>query len=246
MACTPPLCNGTGGWCGCNCECCPPDPCYSSVDFIFECGSADDLFPADGYPFSDGCDCIAVTFAYSVNARKPQPMPTFSQDEIKIQTDDGFVFALADCSIPCQTPVTVSVTTDGCCFQVSGTGVGSSVTVVGAGNLTASGGPSGDCAGTVNINGSPSPVAAADCDGVSVSISPSDACCTCCLIDIQAGAPAFALRANSSILQDNILIRQMKKGQKQMKISRNALLNAARKRAEKLALRQRRNPKRAD
>jgi hypothetical protein len=193
-------------------------------------------------------------------------MPSFSQKEIKIQTDDGFVFALADCSIPCQT-VTITVTTDGCCFQISGSGINTSVTVVGAGDLTGSGpsslniyGPSGDCAGDVKINGSLSPVAAADCDGVSVSISPSDACCTCCLIDIQAGA-VHSLSMSNIILQEKILIRQMKngenpqekilirqmkKGEKQMKINKTALLNAARRRAKKLALRQRRKPKRAD
>ena len=30
MACNPPYCNATGGWCGCNCGCCPPCPCYTS------------------------------------------------------------------------------------------------------------------------------------------------------------------------------------------------------------------------
>ena len=39
MACTPPFCLGTGGWCGCNCGCCPPCPAYKYIEYKWVCGS---------------------------------------------------------------------------------------------------------------------------------------------------------------------------------------------------------------
>lgn len=34
--CQGPFCHGTGGWCGCNCKCCPP-PCCPVVSVRFQC-----------------------------------------------------------------------------------------------------------------------------------------------------------------------------------------------------------------
>ena len=34
--CQGPFCHGTGGWCGCNCKCCPP-PCCPVVSVSFQC-----------------------------------------------------------------------------------------------------------------------------------------------------------------------------------------------------------------
>lgn len=34
MACDPPFARGTGGWCGCNCKCCPPPSC-SPITYEF-------------------------------------------------------------------------------------------------------------------------------------------------------------------------------------------------------------------
>lgn len=50
MGCTPPYCMGTGSWCGCNCRCCPPEPCYTSWTYVYLCGSSSEEYEL-------GCDC---------------------------------------------------------------------------------------------------------------------------------------------------------------------------------------------
>lgn len=181
MACTPPYCLGTGDYCGCNCKCCPPNPCYTSWTYIYLCGSSISEYPA-------GCDCTPIT---SVPAMKnPGPslgvdFPDFDFPEFKDAEENGtekkFTFSVGGggCSIPCSTTV-ITLTTTGCCLY----GSGFSFIAVGAGTVTLSGcGEACEGQFVCSINGQGTSVNVADCDPVSVSISPpSSSCCSCCLV----------------------------------------------------------------
>jgi hypothetical protein len=197
MACTPPLCNGTGSWCGCNCQCCPPPGCCTGVTQTWECGTTSGAW--EGPPPNNGCDCIDQTASQlmwaGLNLAEGEieiPFPNFNfgmvQDEP--EEDGGFVWALQGCSIPCAS-VSVSISTTGCCLQVSG----NSITVVGSGTVSASAGSGpGDCGAiTVYVNGSPGSAALNNCDGVTISLSPANgACCSCCLVNTTCSGTLFA------------------------------------------------------
>jgi hypothetical protein len=121
------------------------------------------------------------------------PFPNFNfgmvQDE-EAEEDGGFVWALQGCSIPCAS-VSVSISTTGCCLQVSG----NSITVVGSGTVSASAGSGpGDCGAiTVYVNGSPGSAALSNCDGVTISLSPENGtCCSCCLVNTTCSGTLFA------------------------------------------------------
>ena len=194
MACTPPLCNGTGSWCGCNCKCCPPPGCCTSVTQTWQCGTNTSIW--DGGIPNDGCTCIPTTTplwsGLNIAESLDIPMPNFNYG-MEIDEDDnenGFVWALVGCSIPCAT-VTVTISTSGCCLQVSG----NSITVVGSGTVSASvgSGPSDCGALTAYVNGSPDSAYLTDCSGVSISITPTnETCCSCCLISTSCSATLFA------------------------------------------------------
>ena len=193
MACTPPLCNGTGGWCGCNCQCCPPVGCCTQVNQTWECGTGTGAW--EGPPPNNGCDCTPVTAplwsGLNLTEGLDIPMPNFNYG-MATDEDNGFVWALVGCSVPCAT-VSVTITTSGCCLQVSG----NSITVVGSGTISASVGIGpGDCGPlTAYVNGSPGSAYLTDCTGVSITLGVTNgACCSCCLISTSCGATLFAPR----------------------------------------------------
>ena len=179
MGCTPPFVNGSGGWCNCNCNCCPPPSC-ASVTVQFQCGTTTDNW--DGDPNNNtGCSCTSTSFRLR-NAPKTIAFPKFDLRPIS-SPDGNFVFALGgSCSVPC-TSVTVTVTTTGCGFVVSG----GSITHVGSGTVTASASPSsgsGSCSTlTPSVNGTENSATVADGGGVSITLDSSDgSCCPCCQI----------------------------------------------------------------
>lgn len=179
MACTPPLCYGTGGWCGCNCQCCPPSGCCTSVTQQFQCGTPSADY--EGSP-NDGCTCSTSSpFWAGLNLAEGElsiPMPNFSFDA---EDEDEFVWALTNgCSIPCAT-VSVTITTTGCCLKVSG----NSITVVGSGTVSASasgGGPAACGTLTANVNGTPNSAALNNCDAVTITLTSAETCCSCCVV----------------------------------------------------------------
>ena len=185
MACTPPLCNGTGGWCGCNCNCCPPSGCCTTVTQEFKCGTP--YADYEGTP-NDGCQCTTAPFWAGLQLAEGElsiPMPNFSFDA---EDEDEFVWALTNgCSIPCAT-VSVTISTTGCCLQV----VGSTITVVGSGTVSASGGTGGPASCgtiTVNVNGTPGSAVLNNCDTVTITLTSAESCCTCCLISTACNSP---------------------------------------------------------
>lgn len=81
MACEPPFCLGTGGWCGCNCGCCPPCNVITEITYKEFCGNAalgeeytppcyveyvpyciPDVVAECLYVDYEGCDCGTATW----------------------------------------------------------------------------------------------------------------------------------------------------------------------------------------
>lgn len=60
MTCKAPYCNGTGGWCGCNCGCCPPCPCYKSFTWTT-------TIPQIITPFCTGGPSITIVNTLSID-----------------------------------------------------------------------------------------------------------------------------------------------------------------------------------
>ena len=195
MTCTPPLCHGTGGWCGCNCNCCPPNPCYTSWTYIYLCGT--DTGSWDGPPPNAGCDCANITISPIGNSpfRAPALSVDFPEFEYpKILEEKGYVFGLEEipnissgyvfaldtqsCSIPCET-VTVTLSFTGCCMY----GSDFSFDAVGSGTVSISCDSSSVCGPfSCSVNGSSSAYVS-NCDPISVSIVPTvESCCGCCLV----------------------------------------------------------------
>jgi len=186
MACNPPYCLGTGSYCGCNCKCCPPCPCYTSWTYVYLCGTSSSVYPP-------GCDCAPI--AVPAPLRAPEldvDFPDFDYQAylFDIEDSDGYVYAQATtgsvpdtsvptCSIPCST-ITITLSTSGCCLY----GSGFSFTAIGAGTVSLSG--CSDACGApfgCSINGGGTSVSVGDCGGVGVSITPPSAhCCSCCLV----------------------------------------------------------------
>lgn len=197
--CQPPYCHGTGGFCGCNCNCCPP-PCCPVIAAYFDCGALrSPLNPA-------GCD-FPTPFAATwdnlhLQTPVPDELPDFNNNPI-FSADGDFTLGCGSvpCSIPCRT-VCVELRCGGmgmpcCCLEL----LDGVIYAVGNGYVTA---PTtvdmGDCGiGTVLINGLPPPVFVEDCEIITVEIvtqiltidAGSCPCmCRCTLIDLQC-APCF-------------------------------------------------------
>lgn len=223
---SPPYCHGTGGWCDCNCRCCPPDPCCSSITVRFECGTTQGSW--DGPPPNNGCPCGVGTSFRVAGASAPVDFPEFSYEPLA--SDDGeFVFALANgCSIPCAT-VSVTVTTTGCCLEL----LGNTIYVIGNGTVSASISGSADplCGTlTAKINGGSDSEFLNDCEIVSVTLENSEGeCCSCCEIDKTCGrsSPQLMRAAAITYRQSNI-----EKGsrRKTLRIDKQKLLEKAIKR----------------
>jgi hypothetical protein len=177
--CQGPFCHGTGGWCGCNCKCCPP-PCCPVIAVRFSCGS-------DCGPHAMAPQFPAVQ--WNVPSQPLPKLPDFSLGPI-ISEDGTFSFHNTNCSIPCET-VCVELRCGGslpcCCLEL----LNGQILAVGNGYVTA---PTTvnitDCGiGYVYINGLPPPVFVQDCELITVSIVTSDPlCCICHQVNISCGA----------------------------------------------------------
>jgi hypothetical protein len=196
MVCKPPYYMGTGGYCGCNCKCCPP-LCYKKWTYVYLCGTNNTQWQGIGN--AQGCDCPSgASFALPLKENKftknlpsleidfpdfeyPQ-LETFSFDLDEEENSKQKVSALAlnsACTIPCTT-VTITVTTTGCCLY----GSGFSFNAVNSGIISISG-----CLDTCgepfgcSINGNGTSTFVGDGGAIDVIISPpSSYCCSCCLI----------------------------------------------------------------
>lgn len=193
--CSPPYCHGTGGWCGCNCQCCPP-PCCPVVAVYFDCGAPQ----SEQNP--EGCVFSPPAFAASWNNIQvplPAPIPEFSKKPI-ISDDRKYIFGagVSNCSVPCQT-VCVELKCGGndmpcCCIEI----LDGKILSVGNGYVTAPATvelPS--CLNaTVLINGLPPPVFVQDCQEIVVTLITENDCCSCEQIDVKCAPcavnPSFA------------------------------------------------------
>ncbi len=195
--CQGPFCHGTGGWCGCNCKCCPP-PCCPVIAVYFQCGAP--------YSPSNPAGCVFPTpMAPWAELDLPLPipeLPKFSHKPI-ISEDSKFMFGSGPipCSVPCET-ICVELRCGGmgmpcCCLEL----LNGRILSVGNGYVTA---PStvtipGRCdIADVYINGLPPPVFVLDCEEIVVTVVPRDTtCCQCQQINV-ACAPCpittFALK----------------------------------------------------
>lgn len=204
--CVPPYCHGTGGFCGCNCRCCPP-PCCPVIAVYFDCGA---LRTQDNPAGCDPPTSFAETAWSNLELEFPAPeLPDFSDKPI-FSADGSFTLGCGSvpCSIPCRT-VCVELKCGGfglpcCCLEL----LGGKIFSVGNGYVTA---PTtidmgGGCGiGTVLINGSPPPVFVNDCEEITVELiteiftidSGSCPCiCKCTQVDIQC-TPCFTPMAMS-------------------------------------------------
>jgi hypothetical protein len=210
-ACVPPFSRGVGGWCGCNCKCCPP-PCCSVITVKFECGTP---FNQWGGPDPDlGCTCATQTPLLARNVPKPIEMPTFSFEPI-ISEDEQFVFALGggssvpgSCTVPCST-ITLTLTTTGCCLELTSD---NNVYTVGAGTVTATLSTQGGCTPlTPLVNGTPNSVYLSDgvlvTADIQVGTAPPANCCLCCQVSQYKCATPFNM-AMSQILYRQRAIRR--------------------------------------
>jgi hypothetical protein len=190
-SCQPPYCFGTGDYCGCSCNCCPPCPCYTTIVLTYQCGSPKLVYES-------GCECITIDTdpdnpPGSPFAAKVPEFPDFP--DFNQSYEDEFVFEALDapspfCSIPCAT-YTITITTSGCCMYGSidsFTGSGPiTLTSIGSGTVCVSGPTNTNCGQfIISVNGEYPCAEISDCGQVEIKIDPPQSlCCECCLINKQ-------------------------------------------------------------
>ncbi len=209
--CQGPFCHGTGGWCGCDCNCCPP-PCCPAISVYFDCGTPrSSTFPL-GCGSSSGTSGTAQGFAALWPELQlpgpPQEMPEFGTNPVLSMTGQfAFGSTRGNCSVPCET-LCVTVQPGGvtpiCCIELLRDTNGNKVMVaVGNGYVT---GPTqiidnrtgSNCSTIqVKINGAVAPVWVNDCDVIRVTLEPGD-CCTCTQLDMRC-APCPSTSGGGSI-----------------------------------------------
>jgi hypothetical protein len=207
MACTPPFCLGTGGWCGCNCGCCPPCPVYTEITTKWWCGSS----PIEvGDPCNNGlpgviiiCDApLPPPLRNPTNIEIPD-LPDSSVESLQAgnlkvevhrksgpprgfkKTPEEAAVLRSQADFECDPflgpagPYTVSFAFDGCGLA----GSYPNFTAVGSGLMTMST-ASTICGPLVGLaNGFSSSIELEDCDSVVISFnSPQEVCCNCCLV----------------------------------------------------------------
>lgn len=197
--CTPPFCMGTGGCGNCNCNCCPPDPCYTKWTYRYYCGTTSDDWDTNIAPSNIGCVCPSPALPFiasNLDIEFPDFTYTDFAQDFKFNVEDTkeaeiYAMLVAGCSIPCRT-ITIEVTTSGCCLYKTGSS-DTEFKAIGGGTVTAAiTGGDGDvgnesCGGIfeVTINDSPNSATVLDCDTVIIEITPPSAitCCSCCKFD---------------------------------------------------------------
>lgn len=204
--CQGPFNHGTGGWCGCNCKCCPP-PCCPVISVYFDCGT-DCLI---GSHFLQPCVSQAATpmplANWQIGNDAPR-LPEFS-DKLIYSKDGDFKLGtkMEPCSIPipCET-ICVELRCGGitpcCCLEL----LNGHIYSVGNGFVTAPatvpiakpGHDNEPCGvGHVYINGSPPPVFVYDGEEICVTVKSDDElCCECDQIGVRCSVcpPQFATK----------------------------------------------------
>lgn len=180
--CQGPFVNGTGGFCGCNCKCCPPT-CCPVVAVYFECGAPYSVDNPSGCMFPMSLAPVENPLWAEFSTPVPD-IPGFSTE--LIQSKDG-KFTLGTGSVPCSVPcsnICVELRCGGgdtpcCCLQV----VNGKIIAVGNGYVTA---PTSvmidsECvSATVFLNGMPPPIFINDGQEIVVTLTPEETeCCQC-------------------------------------------------------------------
>jgi len=187
--CQGPFVNGTGGWCGCDCKCCPPPDMVEAVLITY---GPPPPVPMASREYTTEYENLELP-------GPPQDMPEFDMEPI-MSKDRRFVFGGpgSTCSVPCTT-FTVTLEPGGptpvCGFQVNN----GNIIAVGNGTVTVTPLTKDvpDC-GTIKIlvNGQTPPVFVNDGAGISVTLEYEDPwnsfCCACVEI---SEVPAMYLRA---------------------------------------------------
>ena len=206
--CQGPYVNGTGGFCGCNCKCCPPE-CCKVISVYFDCGS-----PYDAVDAPDGCTVSCAPFLLPMrisneqlanssweNLALPTPTPELPEfSNLPIISKDG-KFQLGTGCVPCTIPcsnVCVELRCGGgdtpcCCLQL----ISGKIYSVGNGYVTA---PTtvaieSSCEyATVYLNGMPPPIFINDGEEIIVTLIPIDeTCCKCCQVDVKCAPCPMAM-----------------------------------------------------
>ncbi len=196
--CQPPYCHGTGGFCGCNCKCCPP-PCCPVIAVYFDCGSTQSPDNPQGCPPS-----VSLWEDLPLELPLPQDdLPDFFKGPI-FSEDRKFTLGLGSipCSIPCQT-ICVEIRCGGfdlpcCCLEL----LDGRIFSVGNGYVTANEltvEVPGCGTADVLINGLMPPVFVSDCEEIIVTLQLRDQTCCHCTnqIDVQCSpcTPRFSMAA---------------------------------------------------
>lgn len=187
--CQGPFVNGTGGFCGCDCKCCPP-PCCPIVAVYFDCGSPKSDDNPQGCTFSMSLAPDSTPLWADLNLQLPIPeLPEFSKEPIR--SKDGR-FKLGNGSVPCSVPcanICVELKCGGgstpcCCLQIKD----GKILSVGNGYVTA---PTtvpidNDCTqATVLLNGNPPPIFVNDGAEIIVTLIPDHTdCCQCQQVNV--------------------------------------------------------------
>lgn len=185
--CVGPFAHGTGGFCNCNCGCCPPR-CCSVISVYFNCGAPQSSINSQGCPvtsFLDPNDFLDQTPVWQVET------PVFQeQEELSLDFLSLFGAGMSNCAVACSTTC-VAVTCDSsnspcCCLEI----FNNKLLAVGNGHVTA---PStvivAECQTlTVKLNGSLPPILVNDAQEIIVTITSSNSCCTCSRLTMRCAA----------------------------------------------------------
>lgn len=234
--CTPPYdcpeALGSGGWCGCDCYCCPPCPCYETLRATIKPGTKTSNWIVPPGPPGQGCDCESYTPLRSAELPSLEnKFPEFNYDpkddfvfSIKeneyIDENGDVVYALATgCSIPCE-PADIAVDFSGCCMYnaettTSPTGVTFTFIAVKQGTVSVTAPETSGCGEiTVTINGQTTKsLSVNDCTNVTISViakTPADAdeytqqCCEFCSEEGSMSLLADCAKSTPIFLKKNI------------------------------------------
>lgn len=180
--CQGPYCHGTGGFCGCNCKCCPP-PCCPVISVYFQCcpppssGLTSQPAPATSW------DNLPVDIPIAKELPDFTSKPIFSEDK-------RFILGLGSNppSCPCETTcveLQCGTNLPCCCLEL----LGGIIYSVGNGYVTAPSTIEVPNCGMANvfINGLSPPVFVNDCEEINVSLVVTDmSCCPTQCVQIEA------------------------------------------------------------
>jgi hypothetical protein len=205
--CQGPFVNGSGGWCGCDCRCCPPEDMITCVLIVY--GPP----PEQPMPMTQG----SFTADHGLELPgPPQEMPSFERPSLSF--DGRFIFGgpAQTCSVPCEA-FNVRVTPGGptplCGFQYTN----GEIIAVGNGHVTAD--PiDRDVPGCgtlkVQINGQDPPVFVNDGGVITVTLFYEDPwnsfCCEC--IEILEVPGCYQMAMLRPMGMRGLLKRSMKAG----------------------------------